>query len=103
MTFEILIQSATESSIEFALSGDIDIDTVNDLLDEIETTNKKAIVLNCSKVTFIDSTGAGLVLRKIIEMKKEGRQLKMVSLPSEIYEVLDELGIFEILNEIEGR
>lgn len=84
-------------------SGEIDIATVDHLMKAIDQQEKKLIIIDLSGVTFIDSTGIGLILRKVMEMREKGTEIHLDSIPELIDKVLDEMGIYEILNEFEGR
>ncbi|BCJ85021.1 STAS domain-containing protein [Effusibacillus dendaii] len=84
-------------------NGDIDIATVELLINAIDKQEKKLIVLDLSGVTFIDSTGVGLIVHKILESRERGMEVKLESIPEPIHNVLEEMGIYEILNELEGR
>ena len=103
MSLSILVKIVSPESVVIELEGEVDISTVDNLLAEIEKYNVKTIVLDCSGISFIDSTGIGFLLRKTLELKDEGRDLTLNSIPDLIYEIFDEMGIFEILTEFNGR
>ncbi|WP_018130599.1 STAS domain-containing protein [Effusibacillus pohliae] len=101
MDFKLKVRDILDGLTIIHVEGEVDIGTVNQLLAEIDGIKQQTVVLDFNKVTFIDSTGIGLLVRKIMEFREEGRNLKLRSLPDIIYEILDEMGIFEALGDLE--
>jgi anti-sigma B factor antagonist len=58
--------------------------TIKDLL----AANQKKILLNMADVSRVDSTGIGIMVESVIFAAKQAGQLKLLSLPRLIYNVL---------------
>lgn len=85
------------------VNGEIDISNINKLIEKIEKYDAKTVKLDCGGLAFIDSTGIGYLLRKVIDFKEQGRNLTLESIPETIRDVFEEMGIFEIINEFDER
>lgn len=103
MSFSMQIKQSSPEAVVIQVEGEVDILTANHLLAEIEKHDMAKIVLDCSGLVFIDSTGIGLLLRKIGELAENGRSLTFESIPEPIHMVFDEMGIYEILEEFGRR
>ncbi|MFC4768037.1 STAS domain-containing protein [Effusibacillus consociatus] len=103
MSLSVQVTQASPQSAVVKVEGEVDIFTVDHLLAAIEKCNAKTIVLNCEGLVFIDSTGIGLLLRKMVELKEQGINVTFDSVPEPIDAILDEMGIYEILDELNGR
>lgn len=103
MNVFLQVKELSSESVTIHISGEIDISNINALLEEIEKHKTKTVKLDCSGLAFIDSTGIGYLLRKVLEFKAEGRNLTLESVPETIHEVFEEMGIFDILNDYDER
>lgn len=100
MSLSVQVNNISRETLVITVEGELDIFTVDNLLSVIEKCDVKTIVLDCSGMRFIDSTGIGCLLSKISELKDEGRNLTLESIPTPIHEILYQMGIFEILYEL---
>ena len=79
------------------LEGELDhhaAKTVRAEIDEaVEFNMPKLLILDFDRVTFMDSSGIGLVMGRYKNLKKSGATLNLTNLPSNIYKVMKLAGI----------
>ena len=79
------------------LEGELDhhaAKTVRAEIDEaVEFNMPKLLILDFDRVTFMDSSGIGLVMGRYKNLKKSGSTLNLTNLPSNIYKVMKLAGI----------
>lgn len=66
-------------------------------LDHVLQESTKDVIFNFKYVTFIDSSGIGLVLGRYNQLKNEQRKLIISSLNNTAYKVFELTGIFKIM------
>lgn len=83
------------------LSGELDISTVDKFRLSIESIPKTttAVDLDFSGVEFIDSTGIGNLVQFMNQLRAQDIKVMIKRIPKEIHEVLDMLGIPELMGE----
>ena len=89
------------------IKGDIDHHTVPEIRDTIDdafvgTENTETLVLDFSNVTFMDSSGVGLVMGRYRLVSGKGKKLKVDNLSKRDYMIMKMSGI-EKLAEINQR
>ena len=86
------------------LSGEIDHHSAKDIrerIDEaIEFNMPTLLIIDFGGVTFMDSSGIGLVMGRYRTLQKKGAKLNLTNLPPNIYKVMKLAGI-ERLAKIE--
>lgn len=84
-----------------SLIGDLDIASVDLFKSKIENIvdNVNSIVIDLAKLEFIDSTGVGSLIQVIRKLSEKNIDVKVINISSEVFEVLDLLGIPELLGE----
>ena len=80
------------------LSGELDHHTAKEMRETIDA----AIELNIKDITFMDSSGIGLVMGRYRLLQKTGEDLHITETPTNIYKVFRLSGI-EKLAKLEGR
>ncbi|MCL5057864.1 MAG: anti-sigma F factor antagonist [Actinobacteria bacterium] len=86
------------------LSGEIDLavtDTLRDSLDEeLERDSPvKNIIVNLSGVTFIDSSGLGVMLGRYRKISKAGGKMFIVGASPQVRRILEISGLLNIMKE----
>ena len=93
----------SDQKVTAFLSGEIDHHTAKvmrqEIDDAIERTRPQMTVIDFSEVTFMDSSGIGLVLGRYKVAQELGGRLQLVGMPLHLRKVmriagLDRLGIF---------
>ncbi|NLJ76050.1 MAG: anti-sigma F factor antagonist [Peptococcaceae bacterium] len=84
-------------------NGELDLGVADQLrrtLDEtIEKGRAKNLVINLAKVSFVDSSGLGVLLGRYNRISKNGGQVFIVSPQPQVRKVLDLSGLLRIMNE----
>lgn len=79
--------------------GDMDIE-MTEIIEEqlIPALQKyKQVEMNCADVPFVDSTGIGLLINLVQQLKEQGISVIITQLREEVYQVFDLLQIPEIV------
>lgn len=86
---------------EVSFVGTLDLATVSHLTEQVEAVERdhSQIILDLSKLEFVDSTGVRGLLTLKQEVAAAGRTLKIRGLKEEILYVLEILGVKEMLLE----
>ena len=88
------------------LDGEIDHHTASVIRNEIDAAVEKnmptLLVLDFRDVSFMDSSGIGLVMGRYRNLIKTGAELHIIGAPPNIYKMLKLAGI-ERLAKLEGR
>jgi anti-sigma B factor antagonist len=85
----------------FPLRGDLDLATVPDLQKELDVlfdATDDDIVLDCADLTFIDSTGIGLVVHALRALEVQGRRCTVENLNERCRRPFVILGLSEVLS-----
>ncbi len=88
------------------LQGEIDHHSAKSMREEIDKSIQYAmpslLILDFSEVTFMDSSGIGLVMGRYKNLQRTGASLNIVNLPENIYKIMKLAGI-ERLASLEKR
>ena len=89
------------------IEGEVDVYTSIDLKKEltrlIESDNKK-LIIDLENVSYMDSSGLGVLVALLKELKKIGGELKLISLPISVKKIFDLTRLtkfFDIYNNLE--
>ena len=103
MSVEIKVKGETVTA---CLQGEIDHHSAGEMRREIDRAvdlNMPAsLTLDFSGVTFMDSSGIGLVMGRYRNLAKTGAQLRVMGTSPQIYKMMKLAGI-ERLAQLEGR
>jgi len=99
-------QEELEKSIQLHIRGELDLaaaQTFRQALEAVVHREDKALILNLSQLTYIDSTGIGMVVSALKIRDELKAPLRVQHIPSTIRKLFDLTGISAFLNEgIEG-
>ena len=100
------ISKRSEENVEIIdLKGEIDISVSNRIREAIRPLidqRKERLLINLEGVTYIDSSGLGVLVESLQEMKKYGGRIKLVKLNPDIRKVFEVTRLdtfFEICQE----
>ncbi|QKG84266.1 anti-sigma F factor antagonist [Kroppenstedtia pulmonis] len=83
------------------LSGELDHHTAKSVRERLEGELYKGIysdmVLNLSELTFMDSSGLGVILGRYRQVSEQGGKMILCSVHSSIYRLFELSGMFKIL------
>jgi anti-anti-sigma factor len=80
------------------LIGELDLSTIDPLklrLELVEKENPAVMVIDLSRVTFMDSMGLGILLSHRIRARKAGRRFVLVEGPEQVQQVFAVTGVRE--------
>jgi anti-anti-sigma factor len=89
---EILEVSSEDRNglVHVALAGELDLSTVNKVQDElrrVEADSPATVVMDLSKLTFLDSTGLRCIVTADERARQEGRRMVVVRGPDPVQRV----------------
>ncbi|CAM4353414.1 STAS domain-containing protein [Saccharibacillus endophyticus] len=98
--FAYQIHKSEEEAV-VVFEGDLDIESGEVLEEDILpiVSEYPSVRLNFSEVYFVDSSGIGLIIRTVDELREGGRSVKIENVRPEVMEVFELLQIREILGE----
>jgi anti-sigma B factor antagonist len=89
-----------DGSLKVKIEGDIDLYNVYDLKDEIKARlgdNQYDMLLDMGGVSYIDSSGIGMLveLKKVVE--KNGKEYKLVNVPDAVMNLFHKISLDTLL------
>ncbi len=98
----VYIADGGEGTIVAKITGEIDHHSARWLRMDIDTAiqdkSPKKLILDFSGVTFMDSSGVGLVMGRYRNMKERGGKVSLANMPEYIEKVMDLAGMDRLLN-----
>ncbi len=98
---ELAVRSERERDRHtIALTGELDLSTVERVqreLERVEATDATSIVVDLSGVTFMDSTGARLVMCAAARSRADGQRLVLLRGPRPVQRVFELCGVDRLL------
>jgi|SRR5579871_1275757 len=92
VTVEVSGDTAT-----LAISGEVDIASAPGLRDQLQRLNARNVVVDLSGVTFIDSTGLGVLVAALKRAREAGGQLTLRAPTRSTRKVLDITGLSQLV------
>ncbi len=98
----VYIADGGEGTIVAKITGEIDHHTARWLRMDIDTAiqdrNPKKLLIDFSGVSFMDSSGVGLVMGRYKNMKERGGKVALTNMPDYIEKVMNLAGMDRLLN-----
>jgi anti-anti-sigma factor len=97
---ELDVQVTDERTL-IALSGELDASTSSYLyakLADVEVTNARHVVLDMAKLSFMDSSGLGVIITEHTRLKRSGGTLTIYSPSSSVRRLFEITGLTEELD-----
>jgi anti-anti-sigma factor len=85
-----------DGATRLALIGELDLSTIDPLklrLELVEMENPATMVVDLTRVTFMDSMGLGILLSHRLRAKQAGRRFVLVSGPEQVQQVFAVTGV----------
>lgn len=102
MYMELTIDSScNEAACTLAVTGEIDVsnaDTFREALNKLIAPDRKAVIVDMTKVPYIDSTGIGVLMGATHRAEEENVKLTVVCPHENILRVLSMLGVDQQLD-----
>lgn len=94
--YEILHE---ELQSKVSLDGDLDIDVTEIMEEEIapKLINSNDVEIDFEKVSFVDSSGIGLLITLVTDLQQQGKNVFIKNLSSDVKQVFSLLQLPEIL------
>lgn len=96
--FEIAEQSDGDTPV-LKVKGEIDVSTAPELRDRLVQINQRGasnVVVDLSEVTFLDSTGLGVLVSGLKRFRSGGGDLRLVVTGKSVSKVLEITGLTEV-------
>lgn len=99
----VYITDGGEGTLVAKITGEIDHHTARWLRMDIDTAihdkAPKKLLMDFSGVSFMDSSGVGLVMGRYKNMKERGGRVSLVNMPDYIEKVMNLAGMDKLLSE----
>jgi anti-sigma B factor antagonist len=99
------LQTETEgSSALVRIRGDLDlqvVDRVADALARIESDEPELLVIDLSRLSFMDSTGMGVIAAAHVRALDTGRRFVIVSPPAGVRQAFEISGLNEVITVVD--
>lgn len=95
--------SENETVLTIAFDGDIDMDTIGMIRERLFRTVRHAtgdIVLDCSKVSYIDSTGLGVILHLAKLHAGKGKRIRFTNLSERVERIIELSSLMEVIKPL---
>jgi anti-sigma B factor antagonist len=96
---DITVHKASEGNAVVAVGGEIDVYTspsLQERLVDVLKDGSSSIVLDLSDVTFLDSTGLGVLITALKRCRSAGGDLELVTAQPNVLKVLEITGLNEV-------
>jgi anti-anti-sigma factor len=100
MASPVIAADRDERKARLVLGGELDMDArfqAERALDELLAQPVEQLVVDLGEVTFVDSTGMGLVLEVHDRARSEGFKLRLLRGPDEVQRVFELAGVADVL------
>jgi anti-sigma B factor antagonist len=92
------------SLLELALSGELDMKAASDLTPLLEAAVLECppngrLVLDLSRVSYISSTGVGLLSTILVKAERRAVSLVLLDIPLKVRNIMDSLGLLSFFTE----
>ena len=92
------------SALKVTLSGELDEYTASCTREELDTIFAKSvcnkIIIDLSELTFMDSTGIGVLIGRYKKMKNNNKQIYILNPNRQIEKIFEMSGLYEIMPKI---
>ncbi|MBO8138552.1 MAG: anti-sigma F factor antagonist [Desulfotomaculum sp.] len=89
------------------LNGELDLGVANKLRTELDSAlenhDARNIIFNLANVTYIDSTGLGLMLGRYKKISRYGGKMALVAPQPQVKRILELSGLTSIINEFKDE
>lgn len=96
-----ITKKLTAEHITISLHGELDLSVAMELQADIDCyvkQSKRALILDMQQLTYIDSTGIGMLIQILKQRDAIGGKLKVVHVPERIMRLFDITGITQHLD-----
>lgn len=100
-----VITSGNLTTRFYHIEGVLDISTSDLFAENVsDATDVEEVILDVSKMTFIDSTGIGAILELIYQLKETGTSMQIVGMNEEIQDIFETIGVLRVMEALQrGR
>ena len=99
----VYITSTADGTVTAKITGEIDHHTARWLRMDIDTAiqdnEPKTLLMDFSGVSFMDSSGVGLVMGRYKNMKERGGSVSLINMPDYIEKVMSLAGMDRLLQD----
>lgn len=67
------------------------------LLSDLQDNQRRKVILDCAEIDYMSSAALGILIGFTRRVRESGGDLKLVNLPSKIYNIIELLGFHKIL------
>lgn len=102
---ELSVNKVFQDTVLFLeIKGILDISTSNLMEQHLESINNiEMVVLDFTKLEFIDSTGIGAILNAVYLSQQKNFKLKMQGIDELTNEIFETVGLYRIMEALQGE
>lgn len=95
----VCLSERNGDTLRMALTGELVLETTHVMQQEIEAINWnfRRLILDCSQLEFLDSTGVSALLFLVRRCEEQGVGLEVANIQEDIRDALDVMGFFDLL------
>jgi anti-anti-sigma factor len=96
------MEAGTMAERRYALRGEVDLAAVEQIQPDLMGViahDRHHLLVDCSALTFIDSSGIAMLLEADRELEADGRHLLIVNVPEVSRRVFEVLGLTKLLRD----
>ena len=85
---------------QYNLRGDVDLATASEVRSDLQAIiagSDSHVLVDCSQLTFIDSTGIVVLLEAHRDLRADGREMLVTNVSPQCTKVFDVLGLSDLL------
>ncbi|PSL43300.1 SpoIIAA-like anti-anti-sigma regulatory factor [Salsuginibacillus halophilus] len=104
MSFDVTMEQVKDVLL-VRISGELDHHTASRLREDMDAKLQESgivhVVLNASELSFMDSSGIGVVLGRYKQIAARGGQVYVCEIPPQVERIFEMAGLFKVLKKEE--
>src|SRR5271155_5387146 len=91
------LPSSTESTSVYQATGKVSLESVNEFIQTLRAESAQSMILDMSKVSFLDSAGVGSLVSLFVSRRNQGKSFSLAALAPQAQAVVSVAGLQNLL------